>query len=331
MRVLITGAAGYIGSVATLVLREAGHEVIALDNLSQGHRDATPEDVRFIQADVRDIAKVLQSGDGIDAVIHLAAFIAAGESMAKPELYWQNNVVQTLQFLDGLRQLHIKKVIFASTAAVYGNPEQQPITEDAATRPTNTYGMTKLAMDMAITSECIAHGVAATSLRFFNVAGAYGSAGERHRAETHIIPLALRAAETGETFTIFGDDYPTPDGTCIRDYIHVTDLVQAMLLALETQRPGEHNIYNLGNGNGFSNKQVVAAVQDVTGRRLAHRILPRRPGDPAVLIASSQKIRSELGWEPRKPSLESMIVDAWEFYQRQAQAVTEYKQTAARL
>jgi UDP-glucose 4-epimerase len=253
-------------------------------------------------------------------VVHLAAFIAAGESMQKPEKYWQNNVVSTLKMLGALRELRIPKLVFASTAAVYGNPETTPITEDARTNPTNTYGMTKLATDMAIASECVAHELAAISLRFFNVAGAYGQAGERHRQETHIIPLALDALANKRPFTLFGDDYPTPDGSCIRDYIHVADLARAILLALTKLKPGKHAIYNLGNGNGFSNKEVVAAVQAVTGRTLEVVIGPRRAGDPAVLVASSEKARRELGWEPEQPTLEEMISDAWDFYQAHASA-----------
>ncbi len=214
----------------------------------------------------------------------------------------------------------IKKLIFSSTAATYGNPETVPIVETAATNPTNTYGMTKLAIDMAITSYAHAHGLAATSLRYFNVAGAYGNYGERHPVESHIIPLALAAANNGKDFTMFGDDYPTPDGTCIRDYIHVTDLARAHLLALDHLQPSKHSIYNLGNGNGFSNREVIAAVEAVTGKKLPTTIAPRRPGDPAMLIASSQKAQTTLGWKPEKPTLEAIITDAWEFYQRQTQS-----------
>lgn len=316
MKILVTGGAGYIGSVATAVLREAGHEVVVLDNLSHGHRDAVSEDVPFIQADVADIVQALQGQTGIEAVIHLAAFIAAGESMTKPEVYWQNNTVATLSMLEGLRTLGIRKLIFASTAAVYGNPETTPITEDARTTPTSTYGMTKLAMDMAITSECLAHGLAATSLRFFNVAGAYDGHGERHPVETHIIPIALQvAAGDREQFSLFGDDYPTPDGTCVRDYIHVVDLARAAVLALDKLEAGKHSIYNLGNGKGFSNREVLDTVQKVTGKQLKLTIEPRREGDPAVLVASSEKAREELGWVPSRPDLATIVADAWQFYQ----------------
>ncbi|HSW66933.1 MAG TPA: UDP-glucose 4-epimerase GalE [Bacillota bacterium] len=319
MKILITGGAGYIGSVMTRLVRQAGHEVIILDNLSEGHRDSVPEGVRFIEANITEVAKVFSPEDGIDAVIHLAAFIAAGESMTSPEKYWQNNTADALRLLAGLRELGIKKLIFASTAAVYGNPETTPITEDARMLPTNTYGMTKLATDMAITSECLAHGLAATSLRFFNVAGAYQDAGERHKNETHIIPIALEVlAGRRESFSIFGDDYPTPDGTCIRDYIHVADLARAAILALGKLEPGKHSIYNLGNGDGFSNKQVIVAVEKVTGKQLPVVMAPRREGDPAILIASSARAQAELGWTPQQPTLEEMISDAWRFCQTNA-------------
>jgi UDP-glucose 4-epimerase len=318
MKLLITGGAGYIGSVMTTLLLEQGHEITVLDNLSHGHKDAVPAGVsRFIQADITDIASVITPDDGIEAVIHLAAFIAAGESMTVPEVYWQNNTVSTLTMLNGMRQLGIQKLVFASTAAVYGNPIEVPITENASTKPTNTYGMTKLAMDMAITSECVAHGLAATSLRFFNVAGAYKQAGERHPVETHIIPLLLDvAAGSKDGFTIFGHDYPTPDGTCVRDYIHVLDLARAAVLALDKLEAGMHNIYNLGNGDGFSNRQVIEAVERVTGKKIPVTYGGRREGDPATLIAASELARKQLGWQPSRPTLDQMITDAWNFTRR---------------
>jgi UDP-glucose 4-epimerase len=314
MHIVITGGAGYIGSVATLALLEAGHTVTVLDNLSHGHQDAVPAGVRFVQGSVADFDAIIPQDEGIDAVIHLGAFMAAGESMNVPEKYWQNNTVNTLSMLNALRKRGISKLIFASTAAVYGNPDTIPITEDAPTRPTSTYGMTKLAMDMAITSESWAYGMSAASLRFFNVAGAYKSAGERHPTETHIIPLLFDAATGKRPFMMYGNDYPTADGTCIRDYIHVYDLARAMLLALGAMEPGVHNIYNLANGQGFSNKQVIDVVKQVTGKDFEVAVGPRREGDPAVLIASSQKAKDELGWEPSRPSLEQMVGDAWEYY-----------------
>lgn len=314
MKLLVIGGAGYIGSVTSTMLIEAGHEVTVLDNLSEGHQDAIPKNARFVQGNASEIASLFSKDDRIDAVLHFGAFIAAGESMTDPEKYWHNNTLESIQLLDGMRQLGIKKLIFSSTAAVYGNPTNVPITEDEPRNPTNTYGMTKLAVDMAITSEAIAHGLAATSLRYFNVAGAYGKCGERHRKETHIIPLALAAAQQGQPFYLFGDDYPTEDGTCVRDYIHVTDLAGAHLLALENLTPGKHTIYNLGNGKGFSNKQVIAAVEKTVGKPITILQKPRREGDPAILIASSEKAKQELGWIPQKPSLEEIVGDAWEFY-----------------
>ncbi|MDB5181393.1 MAG: UDP-galactose 4-epimerase [Candidatus Saccharibacteria bacterium] len=315
MKVLVTGGTGYIGSVVTAHLLEAGHEVVVLDNLSQGHEDAVPEGVRFIKADIADIETVLTKEDGIEAVLHFAALMSVGESMQKPELYWHNNTIGSLKLLEGMRALGIKKIIFSSTAATYGEPLKVPITEDEPTKPTSTYGMTKLAIDMAITSYAHAFDFAATSLRYFNVAGAYGKYGERHPVESHIIPLALRAASQEKPeFTLFGRDYPTDDGTCIRDYVHVADLARAHLLALDALQPGKHDIYNLGNGDGFSNLAVVQAVEEVTGKKLTILDAPRRAGDPAVLIASSEKARKVLGWEPQKPELTTMVQDAWEFY-----------------
>ena len=317
MKILVTGAAGYIGSVTTRLLLEAGHEVVAYDNLSHGYQDAIPKGVRFINASIDQLAQHITEADGIEAVVHLGAFIAAGESMQKPELYWQNNTVQTIAMLNDMRTLSIRKLIFASTAAVYGNPAEIPITEDSPSNPTNTYGMTKLAMDMVITSEAWGHGLAATSVRFFNVAGAYKDSGERHPVETHLIPLALQAA-AGERdhLSLFGTDYDTKDGTCVRDYIHVIDLAQAMLLALEKLEPGKHTIYNLGNGNGFTNREVIDAVRRVTGKDVKVVEEARREGDPATLIASSERAQKELGWKPRRPNLDDIVADAWSFMTR---------------
>jgi UDP-glucose 4-epimerase len=316
MKLLVTGGAGYIGSVVAAQLTEAGHEVIVLDNLSRGQADALPTGVRFIHGDITETDRLFSPEDHIEAVLHFGAFIAAGESVEKPELYWRNNTIGSLRLLDALRTLGIKKLIFSSTAAVYGNPVRVPIVEDDPKDPTSPYGMTKLAVDMAIGSECFAHGLAATSLRYFNVAGAYDGCGERHNPETHIIPLALAAAANRMPFYLFGDDYPTEDGTCIRDYIHVADLARAHLLALGRVRPGKHAIYNLGNGRGFSNRAVIETVEKVTGKKLTVEVKARREGDPAILVASSEKARQELGWIPEKPALKEIIDDAWRFYQR---------------
>jgi UDP-glucose 4-epimerase len=315
MKILVTGGAGYIGSVTVKVLLDAGHEVTVLDNLSCGHRNAVDTRARFIEGSVKDMDTLI--GDSqLDAVVHLAAFIAAGESMQKPEIYWENNTVSSIELLSTLRKRGIKKLIFASTAAVYGDPSVLPITEDATKNPTNTYGMTKLAVDMAISSECLAYGLDATSLRFFNVAGAYEGHGERHTIETHIIPLVFDViAGKRKVFSLFGDDYPTDDGSCVRDYIHVYDLARAIVLSLESGNASTHRIYNLANGLGFSNRQVLSAVEAVTGIAIPVAVKPRRDGDPAVLIASSKKALTELAWEPVRPDLHEMIRDAWEFYQ----------------
>jgi UDP-glucose 4-epimerase len=316
MNILVTGGAGYVGSTVATKLLEAGHNVTIIDNLSRNGRLNLPAKARFIQADVKDLASVISADDKIDAVMHFAAFIAAGESVKQPEIYWQNNTVQSLSMLNAMRQLGIRKLIFSSTAAVYGNPQHVPITEDEPTKPTNPYGSSKLAIDMAVESECTAYGLAATSLRYFNVAGSYKTVGERHDPETHIIPLALKAAaEKQPNFTIFGNDYPTSDGTCVRDYIHVGDLASAHLLALEHLEDSKHTVYNLGNGNGFSNRQIVEAVSTVTGATLDITFGPRREGDPATLIASSDKARNILGWQPQVDKIDDIIADAWRFYQ----------------
>jgi len=319
MKLLVTGGAGYVGSTVASQLVSTGHEVIVLDNLSRSYQEAVPKGVRFIKGEVADVAMLLSADDHVEAVLHFAGLIAAGESVQDPELHWHNNVGGTLSLLQGMRQLGIQKLIFSSTAAVYGNPARLPIKEDDPTAPTNPYGMTKLTIDMAISSYCAAYGLAATSLRYFNVAGAYGAQGERHKPETHIIPLALAAADTGAQFYLFGADYPTDDGTCVRDYIHVADLGRAHILALQHLLPGQHAIYNLGNGTGFSNREVIQAVEDVTGKKLNIVLQPRRDGDPIALTASSEKARLELGWVPEKPTLHEIVSDAWKFYQSQKQ------------
>ncbi|EHB58480.1 UDP-glucose 4-epimerase [Mycolicibacterium rhodesiae JS60] len=314
MKLLVTGGAGYVGSVCATVLLEQGHEVVVVDDLSTGNGDAVPAGARFIQADMVDVAPELLSDGSFDGVVHFAAKSLVGESVAEPEKYWNSNVVKTIQLLEAMRAAGAPRLVFSSTAATYGEPESVPITEDAVTRPTNAYGATKLAIDHAITSYATAHGLAATSLRYFNVAGAYGGCGERHATETHLIPLVLQVA-TGQRaeILVFGTDWPTPDGTCIRDYIHVRDLADAHLLALQTSKPGEHRIYNLGNGTGFSVREVIACCERVTGGPIAARDVERRAGDPAVLIASSEKAITELGWRPQHTTIDEIVSDAWEF------------------
>ncbi|MCM1973416.1 UDP-glucose 4-epimerase GalE [Streptomyces sp. G1] len=318
MKYLVTGGAGYVGSVVAQHLLEAGHEVTVLDNLSTGFRAGVPAGAAFVEGDIRDAAKWLD--DSYDAVLHFAASSQVGESVVKPEKYWENNVGGSMALIGAMRAAGVRRLVFSSTAATYGEPEQVPIVESARTEPTNPYGATKLAVDHMITSEATAHGLAAVSLRYFNVAGAYGAFGERHDPESHLIPLVLQVAQgRREAVSIFGDDYPTPDGTCVRDYIHVADLAEAHLLALGAAQPGEHLICNLGNGSGFSVREVVETARQVTGHPIPAVVAPRRGGDPAVLVASAAAARERLGWNPSRADLKGIVADAWEFAQKTAE------------
>jgi UDP-glucose 4-epimerase len=320
MRLLVTGGAGYVGSVVTLALLRQGHDVTVLDDLSTGHADGVPEGATLVPGPLQQTAPaVLADGPGYDGVLHFAAKALVGESVEHPERYWHTNVAGTLGLLDAMRANAVPRLVFSSTAATYGEPTEVPIPETAPTRPTNPYGASKLAVDMMITSEARAHGLGAVSLRYFNVAGALDGCGERHAVETHLIPITLQVV-TGErpALPVYGSDWPTPDGTCIRDYVHVADLADAHVLALEAAEPGEHRIYNLGNGAGFSVLDVVEAVRRVTGHPLPVEVAPRRAGDPAVLVASSARIREELGWVPAHPSVDDMVADAWEFVRGRA-------------
>jgi len=315
MKLLVTGGAGYIGSIVATQLLDAGHEVVVLDNLERGHREAVPADARLVVVDLLDRGAVEQVVDqGFDGVLHFAAFALVGESVAHPERYYRTNVGGTLNLLDAMRKAEVPRLVFSSTCAVYGQPDEVPIPETAPPRPTNAYGASKLAVDGMIGDFCTAHGLGAVSLRYFNVAGASGGHGEDHDPETHLIPNILRAAlGITECVEVYGTDYPTPDGTAIRDYIHVEDLSTAHILALGGVRPGEHQIFNLGNGDGFSVREVIAAASEVTGVEIAVREADRRPGDPPMLVAASQRIRSELGWSANKPALHEMVGDAWGF------------------
>ncbi|MFF1686370.1 MULTISPECIES: UDP-glucose 4-epimerase GalE [unclassified Streptomyces] len=311
---LVTGGAGYVGSVVAQHLVEAGHDVTVLDNLSTGFREGVPAGVTFIEGDIRDAAKWLDRS--FDAVLHFAAFSQVGESVVKPEKYWDNNVGGTMALLAAMRSADVRKLVFSSTAATYGEPVSTPITESDPTAPTSPYGASKLAVDHMITGEAAAHGLAAVSLRYFNVAGAYGSCGERHDPESHLIPLVLQVAQgRRDAISVYGDDYPTPDGTCVRDYIHVADLADAHLLALDAARPAEHLICNLGNGNGFSVREVIETVRQVTGHPIPEVTAPRRGGDPAVLVASAATARERLGWNPSRADLAGIVADAWAFAQ----------------
>src|SRR3989454_6314272 len=305
----------------TAQLLEAGHEVTVFDNLSKGHVQAVPEGARFIEGNLLNEASLNQVlGMGFDGVLHFAALSLVGESVQQPERYDRNNVCGTPNLLEAIRAARIPRVVSSSTAAVYGEPEEIPMLETAVARPTNPYGGSKLAIAQMIGFMTTAHDLAAVSLRYFNVAGASGQLGEDHHPETHLIPIVLSvAAGQRSEVQIYGTDYPTPDGTAIRDYIHVEDLARAHLLALDSVGAGEHRIYNLGNGMGFSVREVIETARSVTRVPINAVEAPRRAGDPPVLVASSQKIRDELGWIPQKPDLATMIDDAWKWQQAHPQ------------
>ena len=312
MRTLVVGGAGYIGSVVTRLLLNLGHEVLVLDDCSTGHADALPAGVPLVRADITQAARVL-ADQPVDAVLHFAAKSLVGESVRNPSLYWRTNVVGTRALLDAITEHRVPRLVFSSTAATYGEPDAVPIRETAPTRPSNPYGASKLAVDLMISGECGGSDLAAVSLRYFNVAGAAFGAGERHTVETHLIPNALAAvAGTGPALTIFGDDWPTPDGTPIRDYVHVADLARAHVLALTAAAPGEHLVCNLGNGSGFSVREVLATVEQVTGQAVPVTVGPRRAGDPARLVASADLAAERLGWHPEL-TLRDMIADSWAF------------------
>jgi UDP-glucose 4-epimerase len=317
MKLLVTGGAGYIGSVVAVRLLEAGHEITVLDNLERGHRDAVPSGARLVVADLLDQPAVQDAvGEGFDGVLHFAALALVGESVAHPDRYYRTNVAGTLNLLEAMHAGGVQRLVFSSTCAVYGQPDEIPIAETAPPMPTNPYGASKLAVDMMIGAFCTAHRLGAVSLRYFNVAGASNGLGEDHDPETHLIPNILRAVlGINPAVEIYGTDYPTSDGTAVRDYIHIDDLAVAHLLALDGARLGEHRIFNLGNGNGFSVREVITAAETITGAPIPTLEAPRRPGDPAMLVAASGRIRSELGWEPEKPSLERIVGDAWSFAQ----------------
>ncbi|MDW8252985.1 MAG: UDP-glucose 4-epimerase GalE [Chloroflexota bacterium] len=318
MRLIVTGGAGYIGSVVAELLVERGHQVIVVDDLRKGHAAAVPEGATLERVDLADVA-ALDSVFGRaepDGVLHFAAYSLVGESVQRPDRYYHNNVTVTLGLLDVMRRHGIRRFVFSSTAAVYGDPDRLPITEEEPTTPTNPYGATKLAIEQALPWYEAAFGIRFISLRYFNAAGATARLGEDHDPETHLIPLLLQVAlGKREHAEIFGTDYPTPDGTCIRDYIHVADLAAAHVLALEALERGSR-IYNLGNGAGFSVREVLAAARRVTGHPIPAVEGPRRPGDPPRLVAASDKIAAELGWRPRFPDLETIIGSAWEWARR---------------
>jgi UDP-glucose 4-epimerase len=315
MRTLVTGGAGYIGSVVAKQLLQAGHDVVVLDDLSRGHAAAIPAGAVHAPVSLDDPAALRDALAGVDAVLHFAALALVAESVEFPERYWHTNVVGTLNLLDAMRANGAARLVFSSTCATYGDPERVPIVEDEPTAPVNAYGASKLAVDLMLRDECVAHGLAATSLRYFNVAGASGEQGEHHEPETHLIPLILQvAAGRREHIRIFGTDYPTRDGTAMRDYIHIEDLGTAHLLALEHLTPGEHAVYNLGTGDGHTVREVIDAARRVTGEAIEAIEEPRRAGDPPALVADPARARARLGWRPER-SLEDMIADAWTWHQ----------------
>ncbi len=317
MKVLVTGGAGYIGSVTVEELLRGGHEVVVLDNLYQGDRSAILPEAAFVQADLADapsIERAFETNPGIEAVMHFASYTLVGESMQRPELYLRGNIVSGINLLEAAVRHGAGRFILSSTANLFGIPGKVPIDESEPIEPGSPYGESKYWMERALAWYERVHGLRYGALRYFNAAGATERLGEHHEPETHIIPLVLGVAlEKREKFTIFGDDYPTPDGTCIRDYVHVVDLAQAHILTLEALDGGSRT-YNLGNGRGYSNRELVETARQVTGHPIPCEIGPRRPGDPAVLVAASARIRSELGWAPRHSELETIIGSAWEWH-----------------
>ena len=329
MKILVTGGAGYIGGTVAGLLTARGHQAVVYDNLSHGRRELVPPGVDFVAGELSDRSAIenlfiaaKNEGRPFDGVLHFAALIEAGESMVKPEIYFRNNTASTLALLEAMLAHGPRRLVFSSTAAVYGEPESVPIQEDARLQPTNAYGESKLLVEHMLTWFNRIHGLHYASLRYFNVAGAPEgpdgiTRGEAHEPESHLIPLVLDVAlGRRPSIRIYGEDYPTPDGTCIRDYIHVSDLADAHLLALEALETRDRLIFNLGNGQGFSVRQVIESARRVTGHPIPAEVHPRRPGDPAVLIASSDKAIRELGWKPRYTQLDDIIRTAWVWHQK---------------
>ncbi|HYN26013.1 MAG TPA: UDP-glucose 4-epimerase GalE [Pyrinomonadaceae bacterium] len=314
MRVLVTGGAGYIGSVVTEELVKDGHRVVVYDSLYKGHRRAVAAGADFVQADLMDAAtlRTTLTDRQINAVVHMAADSLVGESCAHPAKYYRNNLAAGLVLLDAMREVGVNRIVFSSTAATYGEPEKQPIEENAPNIPTNPYGQSKLAFEHAMRWYDEAYGLRYATLRYFNAAGASKNFGESHDPETHIIPIALQAAAGRRSLVeVYGEDYPTRDGTCVRDYVHVIDLARAHILALKVVEQGSR-IYNLGcGGEGYSVREVIETARDVTGKDIPMHMAARRAGDPAVLVASSEKIKRELGWTPQYQDLRVIIESAW--------------------
>ena len=327
MAILITGGAGYIGSVTTELLRARGETVVVLDNLSRGHRDAVAPEVSFYEGNAGDseLVKRIVRDHSIDACVHFAAFAYVGESVNQPALYYENNVEQGIRLLGALVETGVRRFVFSSTCATYGEPQRIPISEEHAQLPANPYGWSKLFLERIMTDYDRSYDLRFVALRYFNAAGATSERGERHDPETHLIPLVLQAAH-GETrhVTVFGNDYPTKDGTCVRDYIHVSDLAEAHALALDHLRASNSSTaINLGNGHGYSVLEVIEAARTVTSRKIAIDMQGRRAGDPSHLVADAAKARAVLGWRPQHPDLAAIIGSAWEWYSRRSSAAVK--------
>jgi len=316
MNIFLTGGGGYIGSAAAAALLKAGHSVTVYDSLVTGHKEAIPEEARFVHADLGDqemVSSTLKS-EQYDAIMHFAAFIEAGESMRDPGKYFYNNLILSIHLIEAVIKAEIPRFVLSSTAAVYASNDD-PLTEGAPLGPTNVYGQTKLMIEQALNWYNAVHGLKVAALRYFNAAGAYPGRGEAHQPESHLIPLVLQVAlGQREEIHVFGTDYPTPDGTCIRDYIHIADLIDAHLLALEALSDRNQLVYNIGNGAGYSVREVIDTAREVTSRPILEIDSPRRPGDAPRLVASSEKIRRELGWEPEFPEIQQIIASAWAWH-----------------
>jgi UDP-glucose 4-epimerase len=318
MNILVTGAAGYVGSVCAAELVRQGNQVVAYDNLSAGHRQAVAGGARLVVGDIADTEKLERvcKRYGIEAVMHFAASALVEESVRNPNLFYSNNISGTIALLGVMASLKIRRLIFSSSAAVYGEPKIVPIPEDHPTSPVNPYGETKLVIERALAWYDHAYGIQSAALRYFNAAGATAEFGEDHRPETHLLPRLFTAASGSQAaFHIYGDDYPTPDGTCVRDYVHVLDIAQAHILALHSLSKLGSRIYNVGHGKGYSIRAVLKAVEEITGRKLEVQVSGRRPGDPAVLVATARRLRRELKWQPRHSDLKNIIESAWVWMQ----------------
>ncbi len=330
-RILVTGGAGYVGAVSVESFLAAGHDVVVLDDLSTGHRAAVPEGVRLVVGDYGDrtTTAAMLADERIEAILHCAARSLVGESLEDPARYFRDNVAGGISLLEAARQVGVERFVLSSTAAVYGVPDATPITEDAPLRPINPYGETKRSLEAALDWYARAYGLRSVSLRYFNVAGATEAIGEDHDPETHLIPAILHAVDAGRRLTLFGDDYPTRDGTCVRDYIHVADLADAHLLAIEATTAGDPRTddgllaCNLGSGEGASNLEVIAAAEAVVGRPIDYEVGPRRPGDPPVLVASAARASSILEWAARRPGLTEMVGSAWAWRRRHPNGFTD--------